>query len=265
MIEGSHENLKCKNSGEEQFSKLDAKRDLAIVAWTVRWVLSVRLPQNFKKSPTLKTKLSVKTKIQTSSAKTFIVYRSQMLHLLSVPKPPFDQLAIELPCLMGFRASEVATWKAGYIDYPNMNTEVLDSKKKKLFTIPLNLYVAEHAEIVLEGRLEGNVLRSRSTRNLGQQLTPTTIWYIWDKWTKEAGLPNAKDISPTTGRRFFAAEWYYHQKLSLVTLQMILRHSHFETTVRYVQGLVFYEDLKRDYDRFQFKMMDELQKQKVIA
>lgn len=269
MIYGSRESLKCKNSVEKQPRTvspvdLDAKRDRPLLAWTVRGIIAYASSSKNKRK-IVQIKRFTLQKRSFDSAKTFILYRAQMLRLLGFPKPTFDQLAIELPCLMGFRASEVSSWMAEYIDFQNMNTEVMDSKKKTLFTVPLNLYVAEHVEVVLDGRAEGNVLRSRSSRNLNQQITPTAIWYIWDKWTKKVKLPNATDISPNTGRRFFAAEWYYNQQLSLVTLQMILRHSHFETTMRYVRGLVFYEDLKRDYDRFQFRMMEEIQKQKVIA
>ena len=243
---------------------MDAERDRPLLAWSVRWVLSVGARKPRKGA---RLDICYEVAMGTSQGKTFVLYRRQMLALLRFPKPAFDQLAIELPCLMGFRSQEVATWMAEYIDYQTMNTFVLDSKKKALFTVPLNLYVAKHAEEVLNGRDQGYVLRHRTKAKqfANQPLTPTAIWYIWDKWTKLAKLWNAKDISPNTGRRFFAAEWYYSQELSLVTLQMILRHSHFETTMRYVRGLVFYEDMKRDYDRFQFRIMEEMQKQKVLV
>ena len=196
----------------------------------------------------------------TSQGKTFVLYRRQMLALLRFPKPAFDQLAIELPCLMGFRSAEVATWRAEYIDFAMGDTLVLDAKKKLLFTVPLNMYVARHAEELLKGRPGGLVLRSRSNAqpDPNRPLRTESIWHIWHKWTRLARLPNARDISPVVGRRFFAAEWIYGQGLPMVTLKKILRHSHFETTMRYVAGLVFYEDVKRDYDRFQLGLMQEV-------
>lgn len=207
-----------------------------------------------------------------NSAKTFILYRNQMLRLLAYPKPVRDQLAIELPCLMGFRAKEVCTWRAENIDFRNMNTLVLDAKKKTLFTVPLNLYVAEHAEIVLNGRAEGVVLRSQSDRNRGDELTPTAIWYIWDRWTKEAKLPNAKDISPLTGRQWFACEWFHVQKQPLATLSLIMRHNNAKVTLDYALRLIPYEEVKRNYGRFeeamaraihrQFELMSQLQEVK---
>ena len=239
-------------SSIEGFSKSlkSIQRDRAVLAWSVRWVLSIRVPKQAKSETKPTVKVTMTNQLE-SYGKTFVLYRIQMLKLLSFPKPMFDQLALELPCLMGFRASEVASWMAEYIDYQNMNTLVMDIKKKKLFTIPLNIYVANHAEEVLDGRSKGYVLRSRSNRNRNQKLTPTTIWYIWDKWTKQAGLPNAKDISPLTGRQFFAAYWYHWLQQSLMTLSLIMRHSDPRVTLGYVQHLVFYEDVKRDYDSFQ--------------
>ena len=236
---------------------MDAERDRPLLAWSVRWVLSFPAGKTTKRRETSYI-LSVKTLV--TQRKNFVLYRRQMLALLRFPKPVFDQLAIELPCLMGFRSSEVASWRAEYIDFAMGDTLVLDAKKKLLFTVPLNMYVARHAEELLNGRPGGLVLRSRSNaqQDPDRPLRTESIWHIWHKWTRLAGLPNAGDISPITGRRFFAAEWYYSQRLSLVTLQRILRHSHFETTMRYVHGLVFYEDVKRDYDRFQLGLMQEV-------
>lgn len=237
---------------------LNYKRDRTVIAWTVSLILSVGRQKSSKSKVELNATLLMKAKVSSDSGKTFVLYRTQMLRLLAFPKPAFDQLAIELPCLMGFRASEVTTWRAEYIDFQHGDSLVLDAKKGVTFTVPLNMYVAKHSEEELAGRIEGPVLRSRSNRNLGEQLTPFAIWHIWHKYTKN--LVNGKDISPITGRRFFAAEWYYKQKLSLVTLQMILRHSHFETTMRYVRSLVFYEDMKANYDKFQRGMAKSLEK-----
>lgn len=236
---------------------MDAKRDRPLLAWSVRWVLSVGAQKQRKGA---RLGIGVMVSARTSEGKTFVLYRRQMLALLRFPKPVFDQLALELPCLMGFRSSEVGTWRAEYIDFAMGDTKVLDSKKKLLFTVPLNVQAARHAEEVLRGRAEGLVLRSRSNaqQDPNRPMRTESIWHIWRKWTRLAGLPNARDISPVVGRRFFAAEWYYRQGLSLVTLQRILRHSHFETTMRYVHGLVFYEDVKRDYDRFQLGLMQEV-------
>ena len=196
----------------------------------------------------------------TSQGKTFVLYRRQMLALLRFPKPVFDQLAIELPMLMGFRSREVCTWRAEHIDYAVGDTLVLDAKKKLLFTVPLNTIVARHAEEVLKGRPGGLVLRSRSNaqQDPNRPLRTESIWHIWRKWTGKSGLPNAREISPLTGRRFFAAEWYHWRGFSLMTLSKIMRHSHPRVTLEYVNKLIYYEDVKRDYDAFQLEFMKEV-------
>lgn len=200
--------------------------------------------------------LSVTTTVYVG--KTFVLYRRQMLRLIGWPKPCFDQLAICLPCLMGFRAKEVCTWRAEYVDYVADDALVLDAKKHRLFTVPMPAAVERLAERHLDLRSEGYVLQSRSTawRHPERPISTTALWYIWRKWTREAQLPNADEISPVVGRRFFAAEWVYGQGLSVVTLSRILRHTDPVVTMRYVQGLVFYEDVKRDADRFQLGLIE---------
>jgi len=230
---------------------------LAVLAWTVRWVLGVRVEAALKRIHVDEPLITTDTR---TSGPTFVLYRRQMIRLLAWPKPAFDQLILELPCLMGFRAEEVRTWRAEYIDWQEGETQVLDAKKHVLRTVPLNTQAARHAETVLHTRSKGLVLQRRRHTSLDpdKPVSRTALWYVWTKWTARAGLPNAAEISPVVGRRFFAAEWYYGQGLSLVTLQWIMGHKHFETTIRYVRGLVFFEDVKRDYDRFQLKLMQEV-------
>jgi len=235
---------------------IEYERKLRVLAWSVRWVLSVRIDT---KPIRIQIETRAFTKYMTGQDPTFVLYRRQMLELLRWPKPAFDQLALELPCLMGFRAKEVTTWRAEYIDYVHGDTLVLDAKKHRLYSVPLNTQVAKHAMDVLGSRGEGYVLQSRSNRQQDPEkpLTTIAVWYIWNKWTRTTGLSESDKISPVVGRRFFAAEWYYHQGLSLETLRRILRHTSLETTTRYVASLVFHEDVKRDYDKFQLGLIEE--------
>jgi len=258
-IQGFTESLKLGSSGERILSpeEMEYLKKLRVSAWSVRWVLSVRVSAKAIRVCTATTASALH---MTRQGPTFVLYRRQILELLHCPKPAFDQLAIELPCLMGFRAKEVTTWRAEYIDWVNGDTQILDAKKQRLFTIPLNSQVAKHAVQLLRGREEGYVLRSRSNRQQDPEkpLTPIAVWYIWKRWVRTRGLHCSAEISPVVGRRFFAAEWYYSQGLSLVTLSRILRHSDPVVTMRYVQSLVFHEDVKRDYDRFQLSLMEEM-------
>jgi len=258
-IQGFTKSFKSADQGERILSPGDMAylKELRLSAWSVRWVLSVRVRAKHKRCSA---RYTCSATYMTGKGPSYVVYRRQMLELLRMPKPAFDQLAIELPCLMGFRAKEVTTWRAEWIDCVNGDTLVLDAKKHRLFPVPLNSQVARHAEELLRGRDEGYVLQSRSNRQRDpdKPLTPIAVWYIWNKWVKTCGIFLQEAISPVVGRRFFAAEWYYSQGLSLVTLQRILRHTDIESTIRYVASLVFHEDVKRDYDRFQLGLMQEV-------
>ena len=236
---------------------LDAERDRPLLAWTVRWVLSVGT-QKARKGARLN--IDVMATARTSEGKTFVLYRRQMLALLRFPKPAFDQLAIELPMLMAFRSAEVATWRAEYIYFQTMDTLVLDAKKKQLLLVPMQPQVARHTEQVLNGRSRGLVLRSRSNaqQDPDRPLRTESIWQIWHKWNRLVGLPNGLHISPIDGRRFFAAEWYHRKKKPLISLQKVMRHKNPLTTLQYVQSLIFYEDVKRDYEEFQMELMQEV-------
>ena len=179
------------------------------------------------------------------------------MKLLAYPKPVHDQLMIELPCLNGFRNREVTTWRAEDIDFQHGDTLVLDAKKHKTFKIPLNSMIAAHAEKLLDGRREGYVIVSTSNRNPGKPLGPMAVWHVWRKWAVKAGLFNWRAFSPIVGRRFFAANWYHRHKLSLMTLCMVMRHANPGMTLEYVNKLIFYEDLKKEFLKFQFSFLQE--------
>jgi integrase len=198
--------------------------------------------------------------------RSFTLFRHEFYRLLSSAADPFVQLAVELPCLMGFRCREVATWRAEYIQFNLGYCLVLDAKKKQLFPLPLNAVVAKHAEAVLSGRTEGYVLKSRSTggrgRHLDKPLSDVAVWKVWRNQAERLNLfPSPTEYSPVVGRRFFAAEWFYGQGLSLATLSRLMRHNDIPTTSRYVEQLIFAEDLKRDYSKFELKVMEEMTKQ----
>jgi len=227
-----------------------------VLAWSVRWVLDVRRRGRRKR---LRAEASVLATFTTGMGKTLLVYRRQILEVLRWPKPAFDQLALELPTLMGFRPEEVATWRAEYIDWLNSETLVLDAKKHKLFPVPLNTQAARHAEEVLGARRNGYVLRGRTKRKPGEEkpLTGTAIWYIWQKWAQQACTFLPEKISPIDGRRLFAYEFYHRQPENLVELQVIMRHTSPGITLLYVSRLVCWDDVKTAYDKFQLSLRQE--------
>lgn len=229
--------------------------ELRVLAWSVRWVLSVHTDVKRK---SVHAQASVLATVTANLGKTSVICRRQIVQLLQWPKSDYDNLAVKLPCLMAFRPKEVCTWRSEYIDWENGETQVLDAKKHKLFTVPLNAQVARHARLVLAGRSEGYVLQGRTRHKPSEDkpLTPVAIWFIWQKQTSLAIGPVPAPISPVVGRRFFAYEMYHRQPENLVELQVIMRHSDPGITLRYVKGLVCWDSVKDAYERFQFSGFD---------
>lgn len=239
-----------------------------VSAWSIQAVLITKHITVIKRPDGCKIeRVRVQAKITRAGGESsFVLYRREIYRLISSPKSDFDQLCITLPCLMSFRTMETATWRAEYIHFNVGDCSVMDAKKKRLMPVPLNTLVARLVESVLNGRSEGYVLRSRSSggrgRGLNKPLSDVAIWKVWKYHASRLNLfPSPDEYSPIVGRRFFAAEWFYALGLSLATLSKIMRHNDIPTTSRYVLHLIFYEDLKRDYDSFQFKVMDEMTKQ----
>lgn len=144
---------------------------------------------------------------RTKEKKSFIIFRTEILRLLAQPKPSRDQLVFELPCLMGFRTQEIATWRAEYINFASSDCEVLDAKKHRLFTIPLNLAAGKHAEETLNGEVEGYVIKNQSNAWQGRNkpLSSRGLLGIWQKYAAQLDLwPSPNEYSPIVGRRFFA-------------------------------------------------------------
>ena len=185
------------------------------------------------------------------SESRIVIYRSYFERLLVVPKPVRDQLMIELPTLQGFRTGEVSSFRVEYIDFERGDLKVLDSKKHKLFMIPLDLMVAQHLEQYTseKGLTEGFLLRSNRKRKQGNKskgagLTLSAIQHVWDKWCLAAGIPI---MSPRMGRAYFAANWHFVERKSLYGLMTILRHYDILATQKYLAKIVDYLSVKGEF------------------
>jgi len=227
-----------------------------VLAWAVRAVLVTKTIRIIKRENKGK-HFALGLFHSSESEGKIIVYRGYFVRLLSIAKPLRDQLIIELPTLQAFRTGEVSSFRVEYIDFERGDLQVLDSKKYKLFTIPLDGTVAQHLAqyIHAKGLTEGFVIQSETKagrkRKLGSKtkgvgLSLTAIQRVWDKWCVAAGIPV---MSPRMGRAYFACVWYFVDHKNIYDLQAILRHDDILATEKYLSKIHSYEDLKTEFYR----------------
>lgn len=249
----------------EQEATLMSEKSLS--AWTLRVKFLCSATKNPKKtldnrlvSPTLKRS----THEGEGAGKSFLLYRKELLRLLAAEKGPHDDLLIELPCLMGFRNEETTTWQLEYINAQFETCMVLDAKKHELIPgIPVHRTVLKHVEEVREGRVSGYVVVNESPVWKGrlEPISTTAVWYVWRKWATRLRLyPSPEEYSPVVGRRLFIKEYLSANSEdfpeALITCSRMVRHSNPKITLDYADRITFDSDVKRNFDRFQ-KRMDE--------
>lgn len=183
------------------------------------------------------------------------VSREDFTKLKNFPKPARDQLIILLSTDMGFRSGEVATVRIENIDLDKGNVLVLDSKKYRLYPIPMTYQVARTIEQVLAGdkRDEGYIIQQhdRCAWRRGKPVTTIGLCDIWKRWARRAGIRSWQQYTPTLGRHYFAAWWHYVKHGNLEILRRIMRHKHLTTTQVYLSKLIFYEDVQAEMQRLQ--------------
>ena len=191
------------------------------------------------------------------SGDPIIIRRGDIEQLLAYPKPPRDQLILELPAKMGFRPYEIKTLRKDRVDFNAGCIYVVDSKKLKPYPIPLNYDVAKLVQQCMSKDHPLVVRRLPHTRgyktNKFKPLTGEEIWQITRRWALRARLPTWEQVNTTLLRHYFAANSTYHpdekKRLSVETLRRIMRHKSLAYTQIYLSRLVFFEDLKADVDR----------------
>jgi integrase len=148
----------------------------------------------------------------------------------------------------GLRTGELCTLQIEDIDFVDRSFQVLDSKQKTLYPLPLDMLTLQLIKDLVDNRLEGYVFtRTHSWKKAKKDkpLTVQEVWHVIHEIGLEAGV---KGFKPRVLRQYFAAVWAHVEKKSLVTLQRILRHKSLETTQVYVDKLVFWEDVQREYE-----------------
>ncbi|MEM3617283.1 MAG: site-specific integrase [Candidatus Bathyarchaeia archaeon] len=164
-----------------------------------------------------------------------------------------DYLLIRLPMKIGLRTGEICSLRVENIDFNNRSFHVLDSKRKRLYPLPLDPITLDLIKELVEGKTEGYVFtrtvysRSWSHKKAGKPLHVSTVEARVKKIAYKAGV---KGFTPRVLRHYFAAEWHRAGK-SLELLRRILRHKSLAYTQFYLSRLVFFEDLQREYESLQ--------------
>ncbi|MGB8781041.1 MAG: site-specific integrase [Candidatus Bathyarchaeia archaeon] len=181
---------------------------------------------------------------------TLIIKRSDIISVHDYARAncePRDYLLIRLPMKIGLRTGEICTLRIENIDFESRTFQVLDSKRKKLYPLPLDPVTLELIRALAGKRSEGYVFRQqRSWKYIRSEnpLRTATVWIRARTIAKDAGVD---DFNPRILRHFFAAEWHQSGK-SLEVLRRILRHKSLAYTQFYLARLVYFEDVQSAYD-----------------
>jgi len=221
-----------------------------LVYAVIRWQVEIRINGKLKAALSTRTRKGKSTIKPTAATKPptereggkIIVYHEYFRLLLTAPKSLRNQLVIELPTLQGFRTTEISTLQAEWVDVPNGDIQVLDSKKNTIFTLPLDPTVAEHyIQYVHEtGIYQGALLQGR--KRTGKGLSVTHIERIWTDQCEACGVPT---MSPRMGRAYFAVVEHFVLGKPLGYVKFMLRHDSLQSTEHYLYNrIVSYDDMK---------------------
>lgn len=164
-----------------------------------------------------------------------------------------DFLVIRLPMKIGLRTSEITTLNIEDINFETRSFQVLDSKKKQFYPLPLDVLTLQYIKDLIGDRKEGNVFIREENWKIRLQRKPLSrvaIWYLFRGIGLAAGV---KGFNPRIARHYFACKWHEDMKKTdstktIVGLQRILRHTSIATTTFYLARLVFFEDIQQEFN-----------------
>jgi integrase len=158
-----------------------------------------------------------------------------------------NYVLVRLFMQLGPRTNEVCTLRVENIEYDTCHISLLDSKKKILVKLPLDVETLELLRLLVGKRHEGYVFRQLQSWKLAKRdkpLTKQTMWCRIRKIATQAGVPGFK---PRIFRQYFAAQWDFKKRGTRKSLQFILRHDSKTSTDVYVEKIVFREDVELEY------------------
>lgn len=187
-----------------------------------------------------------------------LLHRSDIQKLLQQPKILRDQIIVDLPTLEAFRTGEIAALDWQHVNEAERWIYVTNSKKDHLYPVPLDWQLAQRLKRFRQECGEpqyGGVIRPLPSVNVkrsawGKPISNQAIEDVVKFYAREAGIFNWNQYNPTLLRAYFAAEWV-SQKRSWKMLQTIMRHNSLSTTMRYATRIIFWEDLRTEFDRIQ--------------
>jgi len=165
-----------------------------------------------------------------------------------------NYLLIRCPMKVGLRTGEICTLQIENINFENCSFQVLDSKRKRLYPLPLDPVTLSLIQDLIGQREEGYVFtrdvgnRSWSHTHEGKPLGADLVWKTVRKIASEAGV---EGFNPRLLRAFFAANWAIVEHKNLEVLRQILRHKSLAYTQFYISRLTFWEDIQAEYQGVQ--------------
>ncbi len=195
------------------------------------------------------------------NAKTILLRRSDFLRLHDYALhhgPLRDFCLIRVPMKCGLRPGEIACLRWENVDFHGLTLNVIDSKKKVAFPIPIDLATADYLRELKADHAGGWVIRRNPNHvwhELETHLGYENLEYIVKRWAKKAGCETWQKMRVYDLRHYFAANWVYpsngKRPGNLHALSKILRHKNLLSTQVYLSRLVFYEDIQAEYNRLQ--------------
>jgi len=240
---------------------LSQTRTVEIIA-TVKWQIRVKAYFLSKRSITM-TNGGGRGREWHGKGEAIVIRRSDIEHVHDFARVHCklrDFLLIRVPMKSGIRTTEIRTLNIEDIDFELGEFQVLDSKKKRFYPLPLDVLTLQFIKDLIGDRVEGTVFAREDNPEIARQHKPmsrTAIWYLIHGIGVAAGV---KGVSPRLLRHYFVASLMYpkpdeqgnrREPASIETVRRMLRHKNLATTTFYVARLVFPEDIKRDYDRLQ--------------